>query len=229
MKELSVFLRWDAILLYRNRLYHIAVLITVIYTGIFFLLKPLGSLTNILIVLIFNDPVVTGYIFGGILWLFDKNQHTLEAISVLPVRRHQYLLSKILVLSFLAVLISLVMTMAARGMNFNWLHLVISVFLTSFLFSSVGFTIASISRGFNEFLLYSIPVFIVSAVPFLYIFGIGDILYYLVIPTTGSIEVLRSSFIPMNLWYQAMMYIQLIFWTVTGWRLAMKITQSRRP
>jgi fluoroquinolone transport system permease protein len=228
MKALGIFIRWDSVLLFRNRLFHVALAVAAIYTGIFFLLKPLGSLTKVLVILIFNDPVVTGFIFGGVIWLFDKNQHTLQAISVLPVNRRLYLLSKILILSLLAVFVSLVMALATVGMNFNVLHLVISVFLSSFIFSSTGFTLAAISRGFNGFLMYSIPFFIISAVPLLYMFGIGDIMYYIPFPTTGCIEVLRASFIPLNAWYVLIMYCQMIVWSVIAWRMAVKVTQKRQ-
>jgi fluoroquinolone transport system permease protein len=227
MKAMNLFLRWDAVLLYRNRLFHIALFIALIYTGIFFLLKPLGNLDNILVVLIFNDPVVTGYIFGGVIWLFDKNQHTLQAVSVLPVRRNLYLLSKILILSVLAVLVSLVMAFAALGIDFNWFHLVISVFLTTFLFSAAGFAIAAISRGFNEFLLYSIPFFIISALPFLPLFGIGRIFYFFLLPTTGSLFILKSAVISPDPWILLLMYFHLILWTALSWRLVVRVTQKR--
>ena len=227
MNEVNLFLKWDAVLLYRNRLFHIALLIALIYTGVFFLLKPLGNLDNVLVVLIFNDPVVTGYIFGGVIWLFDKNQHTLQAVSVLPVRRNLYLLSKILILSGLAVLVSVVMALAARGLDFNWFHLIFSVFLSSFLFSSAGFSLAALSRGFNEFLLYSIPFFIISAVPFLHLFGIGDLIYFVFLPTTGSIEILKGALSSLNPLYLIFMYVHLIFWTILGWQLVIRITQKR--
>lgn len=222
-----MFLKWDGVLLYRNRLFHIAILIALIYTGIFFLLKPLGNLDNVLVVLIFNDPVVTGYIFGGVIWLFDKNQHTLQAVSVLPVRRNLYLLSKTLILSSLAVLVSVVMALAARGFELNWFHLVVSVFFTSFLFSSAGFVLASLSAGFNQFLLYSIPFFIVSAIPFLPLFGFGKILYFILLPTTGSVVILKASMESSNDWNLIPMYVHLFIWTAISWRLVVRITQKR--
>jgi fluoroquinolone transport system permease protein len=228
MKGLAIFLKWDILLLYRNRLFHIALIIGIIYTGLFFLLKPLGNLTNILVILIFNDPMVTGYIFGGVIWLFDKNQYTLQAVSVLPLQRFQYLLSKLIILSVLAVIISLVMAVATRGLDFNVIHLSLSVFLTSFMFGSAGFTVAALSRGFNEFLSFSIPVFIISAIPLLRLFGIGRILYYIIIPTTGSIEILRGSFIPLNQWYLIIMYSLLICWTVFFWQIVIKVTKNRQ-
>ncbi|MBR9999638.1 MAG: hypothetical protein KFF73_11740 [Cyclobacteriaceae bacterium] len=225
---MGIFLKWDTVLLYRNRLFHIALLIALIYTGIFFLLKPLGSLTRILVVLIFNDPVVTGYIFGGVIWMFDKNQHTLQAVSVLPANRRHYLLSKILILSLLAVMVSLVMAIATRGLDFNVFHLVISVFFSSFLFSAVGFAVAALSRGFNEFLLYSVPFFIISAIPMLYMFGIGEIMYFIPLPTTGCIEILRASFTSLNSWYLLIMYCQMFIWAVISWRVVVRVTQKRQ-
>jgi fluoroquinolone transport system permease protein len=224
MRDLAVYIRWDSILLFRNRLFHIALLVAAIYTGLFFLLKPLGNLNKLLVVLIYNDPVVTGFIFSGVIWMFDRNQHILQAISVLPSRRQHYLLSKILILSLLAVFVSLVMAVAARGFEFNVFHLVFAVFLSSFIFSSTGFALAAISSGFNGFLMYSIPFFILSAIPMLYMFGIGDILYFIPFPTTGCIEVLRSAFVPMNAWYLLMMYSQMIIWAVIAWRMTVKIT-----
>ena len=224
MKDLAIFIWWDSLLLYRNRLFHVALLVALIYTGLFFLLKPLGNLSKLLVVLIFNDPVVTGFIFAGVIWMFDKNQHILQAVSVLPAKRNKYLLSKILILSLLAVLISLIMSLATVGFDFNVLHLVFSVFLSSFIFSSTGFAIAALSRGFNEFIIFTIPFSIIAAVPLLYMFGVGDILYFIPFPTTGCIEVMRASFVPLNAWYLLMMYSQMIIWAVISWRMALKVT-----
>jgi fluoroquinolone transport system permease protein len=158
--------------------------------------------------------------------MFDRSQHTLQAVSILPVNRRYYLLSKILILSLLAVFVSLVMAMATMGLDFNIFHLFFSVFFSSFIFSAAGFTLAALSRGFNEFLLYTIPFFWITAIPLLYMFGVGDILIYIPFPTTGCIEVLRASFIPMNAWYLLMMYCQMIIWVVIAWRMAIKVTQK---
>jgi hypothetical protein len=162
-----------------------------------------------------------------VIWLFDKNQHTLPAVSVLPVRHHLYLLSKILLLSGLAVMVSVVMALAAGGVHLNWFHLVFSVFLTTFLFSAAGFTLASLSSGFNQFLLFSIPFFIISAIPFLPLFGIGRVLYFIFLPTMGSVVILKASMGSPNGWYLIAMYVHLIFWTTLSWLLVVRITQKR--
>lgn len=227
MKDLALLMKWDVLLLYRNRLFHIAIIIAIIYTGLFFLLKPLGDLTKVLIILIYNDPVVTGYIFGGIIWLFDKNQHTLQAVSVLPVKFEKYILSKIIILSLLAVLVSLVMAISTTGLDFNVLQMAITVFLSSFIFSAVGFTAASISRGFNDFLFYTIPIMIISSIPFLSLFGIGRIWYYILIPTASSVELLSTSFSGGLIKISLIMYVHLLIWTIIIWRMTVRITKNR--
>lgn len=216
--------KWDITLLNRNRLFMIAAVVTLLYVGIFYLLKPLGDLTNILIVLIFNDPVVTGFLFAGVLWLFDKNQHTLQAIAVLPLEPRLYLLSKAVVLSLLATVIAFVMAIATKGLNFNGLHLFVSAFFSTFIFSYIGFCIGAIAKNFNQFLLYAIPILILTGAPFLILFGIGNVAYFLPLPSAGGIALLQASFEPKGLTYNLLMYVHLIAWSFIIWFFTNRIT-----
>jgi len=222
MKYLPILFKGDLVLLYRNQLFSISMVIALLYTGLFYLLKPLGNLSNLAIVLIFNDPVVTGYLFAGVLWLFDRNQHTLQAISVLPVRLEWYLFSKALVLSLLATLVAVIMTVAMKGWAFNPVHLILSTFLSAFLFSSFGFAIGALSKNFNQFLMYSIPFFIVAGLPLLPLFGIGRFVHFLLIPVTGGVAVMQAAFnegTGLAVWS---FYFHLLLWSAIGWWLAVK-------
>lgn len=96
MKQLTQMLKWDLILLQRNQMITISFLIAGLYLGIFYLLKELGNLENVLIIMIFNDPVITGYLFAAVLMLFEKDQNMLVALSVSPMRFTHYLWSKAL-------------------------------------------------------------------------------------------------------------------------------------
>src|SRR5690606_14210742 len=129
---------------------------------------------------------------AGILWLFDKNQHTIQVIAVLPIKPAYYLLSKIIVLSILATILSFILTIAARGLIFNGFYLFISVFLSAFMFSCLGLSIGALTRNFNQFLLYAIPILILTGLPFASLFGVGKSWYYLPLPSAGGIELLRS-------------------------------------
>ena len=213
MSPTNTFIQLDVILLFRSRLFHISAIITVVYIGMFYLLKPLGSVHLPLIILIYNDPVIMGYMFAGVLWLFDKNQNTLQAISVLPVNKQEYLFSKILILSILAVMLSIIMSVSAVGFSFNWFHLIFSVFLSSIMFCCIGFAIGSRSAHFLSFLMKSLPVFIVFALPMLVLFNFFPYWYFILVPSLGGILVMKSAFIQVDVLTSVIGYAHMITWT----------------
>jgi fluoroquinolone transport system permease protein len=227
MTDLWQLLKWDIVLLSRNRLFILAAAVAGIYIALFYLLKPLGNLTTLLIILIFNDPVVTGYLFASVLLIFDKNQHTLQAISVLPLPFRTYLLSKAVLLALLATVISFVMAFATRGTDFNAFHLLPVAFLSAFMFALSGFTVGALTRNFNQLLLYSVPFFILTATPFLPLFGYGELAYYFLVPSAGGIGILQAAFEEKSPWFIAVMYMHLLTWTAISWVIALKVTSRK--
>lgn len=202
MKPLISFLRLDIILLHRNRLFYLGILSALIYIGIFFLFKGTSENLNwLLVLLLFNDPLITGFLFGGVLWLFDRNQNTMSVIRLLPVNEELYFVSKILVLAVYAFLLSVVMASAMYGFSFNWFHLAAGVFMSSAMLTAAGFIIVSSAGSFNMFLLYSVPFFILTGFPFLQFAGVGGSFTYILIPTWGGVGILRASVeaVPVNL------------------------------
>lgn len=227
MRKLFQLFKWDVILLHRNRLFIIAGAVAGLYIGIFFLLKPLGNLDRILTVLVFNDPVVTGYIFAGVLWMFDKNQNTLQALTVTPVKLSAYLLSKIITLSLLGTVSAIVMAAAAMGTQVNYFHLILSTFFSSFIFTCLGFTLGAVAKNFNSFLMYSIGVFMVLAVPILWVFDIGNFWWFLVFPITGGVGTLYGSVASVAPKILFAAYIQLGVFSYLSWLLAKHITMKK--
>jgi fluoroquinolone transport system permease protein len=222
MRQLTTLLKWDAVLLHRNNLFVIAGIVAALYMGLFFLLKPLGNLDAILSILIFNDPVVTGYIFAGVLLMFDKGQNTLQALAVLPLKFVNYLLSKIIVLSVLATVIAVLMSLSGAGLGVNYVHLIMGTFFSTFIFSSLGFAVGSISKNFNMFLMYSIPLFILSAVPFFGMFGIGNMYWYALFPSTGGVGLIYAAFVPAG-WAQVVfLYAQIGLFSYLCWLVCVR-------
>lgn len=226
MKRFLALLRWDVLLLHRNRLFVFSAAVAAVYIGVFYLLLPLGDLSALLIVLIFNDPVVTGFLFGGILWMFDKNQNTLQAISVLPLPLPLYLLSKATVLSVLATLLAGAMVLATRGLAIHWVPLLTGVFFSAFTFSYTGFSIGALSRNFNYFLLYSLPVFLLTALPFLGIFGVTDPVLWVWVPTFGGITLLHTAFYGPPVAGDWWLYLHLIIWCYLIYRTGTYLTRK---
>lgn len=226
MKLLIKLISWDTILLHRNRLFIVSAIMLGFYIGIFHLLKPLGDLSVILVVIIFNDLIATGFIFGGVLILFDKNQHTLQALSVLPISHRHYMVSKTIVLTTLAILLATIITIWTKGFQAQWLHLIMGTLFSTIIFTQAGLAIGAISKNFNQFILYAVPFLLVGALPFLPIFGLGSRWLFCFMPSYGGLEILYASFNPSETGLITAGYLNLIIWSLISWFTADRITKQ---
>lgn len=205
----------------------LAAVVAAMYVGIFYLLKDVVDMDLILVVLIFNDPVVTGFLFSAILLLFDKNQNTLEAISVLPLTFEKYLLSKSIILSMLAAILAFIMAIVIKGWDFNAFHLFIATFLSAFIFCLFGFLAGTYAKNFNQLLAYCIPFLIIAGIPFAPLLGFGNLNWFFFIPSTGGVGLLKATFAEMQIMQIILMYIYLITWSLLSWILTKKITLKK--
>lgn len=194
MKQLFTLMRWDFIHLYRNQLITISLFLGLIYFGIFYLIRNMDNADNFLVLLIYNDPVITGYIFAAVLLLFERNQNTLLALSVSPIRLSAYLWSKGIVLALLAWIVALCMTIAIRGWNFHFLHFSLGVLMATLLFVFCGFALTATCTSLNGLIARSVPLFIIFALPFLGLFEIINSNLWLLVPSYPGTILIKASF-----------------------------------
>jgi fluoroquinolone transport system permease protein len=176
-------MRWDFIHLLRNQLITISIILALVYFGIFYLIKGLGNVDNFLVLIIYNDPVITGYVFAAVLLLFERNQNTLQALSVTPIRLSQYLWSKAIVLSILAWVVALAMMVATHGWGFQFIHFTAGVCLATLLSVFCGFILTAGCTSLNTLIARSVPFFVIFALPFLGIFRIVETPLWYAIPS----------------------------------------------
>ncbi|MGB3589528.1 MAG: hypothetical protein WBA23_23480 [Tunicatimonas sp.] len=194
MKALTNLLRWDLLLLHRNQLIVISLALAGLYLGVFYLLKDLGNLEKLLVLLIYNDPVVTGLMFIGALVLFEKDQHTLEALAVSPLSTDTYLWSKAISLTLVALGTSLMMAWAGYGWQFQYVHFVTGVIGASLFYIFLGGWVVAQTNSFNQFLVRMIPLLILTALPFIPFFGAAPSVWFYPIPSYPSILLLQATF-----------------------------------
>lgn len=210
MKQLAQILKWDLVLLQRNQLIAISFLIAGIYLGIFYLLKDLGNLENILIVMIFNDPVITGYLFAAVLILFERDQNTLAALSVSPMRFTYYLWSKALSLTLISTMTALVMAWIGHGFQIHYLHFITGVAGSTILFVWIGCMIGFKVSSFNHLLMLTIAFLVPTALPFLAFFDVWHHPLLYLIPSYPGILLLKAGFQPIILGEYLYGYIYLL-------------------
>ena len=200
MKQLAHLLRWDFVHLQRNQMISISLLVGAIYLGIFYLLRSVGYLENLLIVMIFNDPVLMSYFFAGVLLLFERDQHTREALSVAPLSWEAYLWSRALSLATVAALVALLMMWVGYGFQFNYLHFLAGCFGTSLLYVWVGCLVGQQSEGFNHYLIRSLGFILALGLPLLSLFEVWDSPLLYLVPSFPGMLLMQAAFQEMAPW-----------------------------
>jgi fluoroquinolone transport system permease protein len=193
MSRFQTLLKLDLLLILKNRILATAAMITALYCGLLQAL-PEKNFSIVLTTLIFTDPVMLGFMFTGVMVLFEKSSNTLQAVSVTPVRAGEYLWSKAASLTMVALAASLIMALAGVGINFHLFYLTTAVVLTSLLFVFIGIVGVSYVKTFNQYFII-IPLFMIPGfLPFLGYFGIYDSWLWYLIPTQASLILFRSAF-----------------------------------
>ncbi|HYJ84999.1 MAG TPA: ABC transporter permease [Pyrinomonadaceae bacterium] len=193
MKKLLSTVMWDLTLAVKYNIVAAALLVTVVYTVLFKTFSFI-HVDDILIILILSDPVMLGFVFIGVLVLFEKGANTLQAVVVTPLKAWQYLWSKTISLTLIAAACSFVMAVVGHGWKFNYLYLALAVLLSSALFVMLGFIGVARVSTFNQYIII-IPLFLTPMVlPFLNFFGVTDTYWFYLIPTQASLILFRAAF-----------------------------------
>lgn len=106
---------------------------------------------------IFSDPSVLGLFFIGGMLLLEKEQGILQSIVVTPLESIEYVISKVVSLSIIAVLAGLLISALTYSGRVNEGILILGILLTSFFFTQIGILVACRSRTINEFFLRMVP------------------------------------------------------------------------
>ncbi len=168
-------MHWEANLLNRNNLLAVSVVVTGIYAALLQLVKALGYTELLTILMVLNDPAVIGTLFAGITIIYERDQHTLDAMRVTPVNPHHYLLGKIIVLTILGTICGWVMAIAALGMGIDHFHFLSTLFLVTLFFTNLGVAMSLRSKRFIEFALKVALVLVLMILPIFDWFGVFDL------------------------------------------------------
>jgi fluoroquinolone transport system permease protein len=224
MKQFFHLLRHDFMLLQRNNVIAISVVVTAVYVGVFQALTAFGSVEKWLVLVIFNDPALLGFLFVGVMALFERNENTTQALAVSPMRISAYIFSKTAALTAIAIVCCFGMAFAAYGMNFRYGHFAAASALTTALFSFIGFIVVAGQRSFNTYLLRAVSVVLVLSAPFLGYFDLVPAFWFTLFPTQPAIALYNIAFAPEWTPFDlAFAYCGLMAWCVVSFVLARRL------
>ncbi len=146
------------------------------------LLLPVVLLENILI---------NTFYFVSALLLLEQGEGTLAAQSVTPLRRDEYLASKVITLTALSLVESLLIATAVAGLDWRLLMMTLGIALAATLFCLSGVAVIAHYESINEFIMPSVLYTAVLSLPLLGYFGVGSREWYLLHPIQGSLELMQ--------------------------------------
>lgn len=194
MTQLLKQIKWQFLIFQRNNLITMIVGVTVFYVVIIYFVRNLEGVEKFIMLLIYNDPALVGFIFIGVSIILEKDQDLLPALFVTPVNHHLYLLSRILTLSAIGYLGALAMVLTAKGTSFNLMHFSVGAFSTCVLFSLMGVFIVSYTTEILHFLLRAIPLLIFMSLPLLNYFELTDWVFLWVFPVQGGLSLMVNAY-----------------------------------
>lgn len=143
--------------------YVLYLIFSMIYISLILVL-PFAWREKAAILMIFSDPAAMGLYFMGAIVLFEKSERVLNSIAISPVKIHEYVISKLLSISFISTLVGAMIGIFG-GIVSNPIFFLIGIFLGSCLFSAIGLILAANILSLNQFIIATIPAELLINIP----------------------------------------------------------------
>lgn len=234
MTRLIAAMKTDVQVQVRNRLYYIGPAFAVIAAGMLALIAPAvdlaHSIPTAMILLVGGSTLL--YVVGLI--MFEKEEGTLNAVIVSPLRPSEYLLSKVLTLTALATLESgiiiggatlLIHSRSLEVGSFNLPLLLTGIIAIGMLYTLIGIIVMVRYDRLTEALVPVLAVAIPLQLPFLYFLGWLTHPLFLIVPTSAPTLLMWGAFHSLSPWewlyavsYTVVLTIGLFCWAYAAFR-----------
>ena len=202
MKRLVSVFRWDVTLQYRYKFVAVSVGMVLFWGILFGLIPGIGRVDAGVVVpafFVINLYVTTFYFISGLV-LFEKSEGVLTMLAATPLRDVEYLLSKVVSLTLLALVESLLIVVAVLGTVGEWVPLVSGAFLLGALFALAGFIVVVRYDSINAFLIPSVLYVTALLLPLLPHFGLADRTVFYLHPAQPALVLMRAAYMPKGAW-----------------------------
>ena len=228
MKRLMRAMRLDILLQVRTNLYTIGIGAGVLIAGLLGWLVPVGELFNYIPATMLVAVGGSTLLYVAAMILFEKEQGTLNATVVSPMRPTEYLWSKIITLTLLATVEAVVMVGGSMLlMRFfkgdtavpNIPLLLIGIILIGVIYTLIGILLIVRFDKITEFLIPMSGVAVLLQIPFAYFLGWFEFIPLLAIPTSAPTVLMQGAYESLATWewvygvlYTAVLLIGLTIW-----------------
>jgi len=216
MKRLVAAIRLDVRLQIRYGLYAVTAIVVAVWGIALWMfgeaLRPHAAL--LVPVFVAGNLLMTTFYFVAALVLFEKGEDSLSAIATTPLRDSEYLLSKVVSLTALALVESLVIVVLLSRPGTRWYLLVPASALLAGVYTMLGFVAIVRHDSINEFLIPSLGYVFALTFPIAGLFGLVDHNLFLPHPLEMALVLMRGAYEPEPAWKIAVALAGLVAWFV---------------
>jgi fluoroquinolone transport system permease protein len=197
MSRLGVTVKGDVRLQVRNGFYWAAGFVA-IYSILLLNLVDAETLTWLIPPFVFSNLMMNTFYFIGGLVLLEKAEGTLEAQVVTPLRTSEYLASKIVTLTALAILENLAIVGLTFGLGARISPLVVGMLLAGPIYALFGFATVARYDSINEYLFPSFIFASLLSPPVFTYFDVWDGWWTLAHPLQPAMALMEGAVRPLG-------------------------------
>ncbi len=208
MKRLLHTIKTDVTVQVRNKLYTVGLVVAAL-VGILLsqLAHPdeLGAVVPATLLLVIGGTTLV-YVAGMI--IFERDEGTINMVIVSPLRTSEYLWSKIISLTFLAMLEAITTVGGALLILFfsiaitvpNVGLLLLGIITIGIMYTLTGIILVVRYDKITDFLIPMAFAFSILQLPFLYFLGLVDHTVFLLIPTSAPTVLMQGAYQSLSAW-----------------------------
>ncbi len=213
MRQLVAILKLDLLMQQRYGFFYAGGFTLLVWLAVLRTL-PTTVLSRAVPVVIFLDLAIIGFYFIAGMILFEKDERTIFALIVTPLRFLDYLASKLITLTTLALIISFLLIILSPSADLNLGFAIAGTLSTSIISLLLGFIAVTPFSSLSTYLIPSQIYVITLYLPMIHYFGWWqDPLFYL-LPTQGSLLLLQGSYEPIELWQLIYALLSGLIWAI---------------
>ena len=211
MRRLWSLMRLDWSRQRRYGFFYAAGFMTLVWIAVLRSLRP-GVLPVAVPFLVFVDLAVVGFYFMAGSLLMEKNEGTLPALMISPLRFGEFLTARLATLTLLAVGISFAVALAGIGPRFNMALFGAGVVGSAVINLLVGIFAVAPYDSISRFIIPS-QVYVVGLyLPLISFFGWWRSPIFYLIPTHGALLLLQGAFTSVASWQVIYAVIYQLLW-----------------
>ena len=218
MKEL---LKKEIILQWRQGFWLVYFVFTAIYVTVLLSL-PEKNRMLVSLILILSDTTMLGVIFIGALVLLEKQQAVIQSLFVTPLEPSQYIWSKTISLSLIAISMSILVYLPVWHFSAYTPLLLATIAFTAGTFVLLGLGLAARIDTINQYFGLLIGVSMLLILPVLPYMLLEQHRIFLILPYVASLDLMLGALNPLPVWRILLDIVLLVVWGYIAYRYAIR-------